>query len=163
MSVARSSGQAGNVGAPTISDLRLSAFWSARACSRFYGANPECQVSVIAPSDRSQKRRRAATLQNVGAPTFPNWNATGTTQHIPVAQAFRPEVFAIASALVAEREIPPRGVVIAAITRTLTPKRGELQEPVIASFIQSQKRRRAAALQNVGAPTFSVSRPAVRP
>ena len=107
--------------------------------------------------------RSSGQAGNVGAPTFPNWNAIGTTQHIPIAQAFRPEVFAIASALVADEGIPPHGVVIAAITRILTPKRGELQEPIIASFIQSQKRRRAAALQNVGAPTFPVSRPVVRP
>jgi hypothetical protein len=63
-----------NVGAPTFSNLRSSdatgVGWNARACSCFYGANRKCQVSVIAAFAESRKRRQAAGLQNVGAPTF---------------------------------------------------------------------------------------------
>ncbi|HEY1471949.1 MAG TPA: hypothetical protein VGF61_23115 [Candidatus Acidoferrum sp.] len=68
------------VGAPTFCDLRCDessdALWRAKACSRFYGLNRESRIFVIKKVARLPKRRRAAALQNVGAPTFPKWTAT---------------------------------------------------------------------------------------
>ncbi len=59
-----------NVGAPTFPN-RNWVLWSAGACSRFYGVNIGTQMSGWEALLSPQRRRRAAALQNVGAPTFP--------------------------------------------------------------------------------------------
>jgi hypothetical protein len=145
-----------NVGAPTNSDLQSGessgVVWSAGACSRFYGANRKCQVFVIAAFAQSQKRRQAAALQNVGAPTFPKWNADLANAHArrtPVAPVFRPEVFS-------------RDGMVAPGTRILTPKRGELQIPE-SELPLGRSTPKVGISKNVGAPTFLELPRAVRP
>jgi hypothetical protein len=145
-----------NVGAPTFSDLQSGesggVVWSARACSRFYGANRKCQVFVIAVFAQSQKRRQATALQNVGAPTFPKWNADLANVHAcrtPAAPAFRPEVFS-------------RDGMVAPGTRILTPKRGELQI-LVSELPLGRSTPRVGLSKNVGAPTFLELPRAVRP
>ncbi len=59
-----------NVGAPTFPN-RNWVLWSAGACSRFYAVNIGTQMSGCEALLSPQRRRRAAALQNVGAPTFP--------------------------------------------------------------------------------------------
>ena len=66
-----------NVGAPTLLESER-IVWSAGACPRFYGVG-RCARPIGSELVRleSQKRRRAAALRNVGAPTFPFWNCAG--------------------------------------------------------------------------------------
>ena len=62
-----------NVGAPTFSFWERR-FWSAGACSRFYGVNTGTQMIVWEVGLASQKRRRAAALQNCRrADNSKNW------------------------------------------------------------------------------------------
>jgi hypothetical protein len=69
----------GNVGASTLGEsVRL--VWSAGACSRFYGVGRCARPIGWAARLPSQKRRRAAALQNVGAPTFLFWCFNPTRQ-----------------------------------------------------------------------------------
>ena len=86
----------------------------------------------------------------VGAPTLPKWNAGAHTCRIPIAQAFRPEAFSPGATFAHGTEIPPRGGVVAAATKTLTPGMSELQK--------SRHARRAGVIvglrENVGAPPF---------
>jgi hypothetical protein len=134
-----------NVGAPTFSDLRLGTLWSARACSRFYRVNPECQVSVITPFTESQKRRpfesqdkQAAALQNVGAPTFPNWNASVTLD----------------SGACRDRRLRRSALGLVVVS---------LQSGYQATYETGPKAGRYEYGRDVGAPTFLGSRTAVRP
>jgi hypothetical protein len=90
--------------------------------------------------------------KNVGAPTFPKWNADLADAHArrsPVAQAFRPEVF-------------PRDGMVAPGTRILTPKRGELQIPE-SELPLGRSTAKVGVSKNVGAPTFLELPRAVRP
>ncbi len=65
--------QSKNVGAPTILN-RKGWTWSAGACSRFYGVNTGTQMIVWEVGRASQKRRRAAALQNCRrADNSKNW------------------------------------------------------------------------------------------
>ncbi len=90
--------------------------------------------------------------ENVGAPTFPKWNADLADAHArrtPVAQAFRPEVFS-------------RDGMVAPGTRILTPKRGELQIPE-SELPLGRRTPKVGLSKNVGAPTFLELPRAVRP
>jgi hypothetical protein len=93
----------------------------------------------------------------VGAPTFPEWNAGAHTFCIPVAQAFRTEVFSPGATFAHGTEIPPRDSMVAAATKTLTRSRGELQK--------SRHAPRAGIMvglrKNVGAPTFPKWNPVI--
>ncbi len=61
------------VGAPTILN-RKGWTWSAGACSRFYGVNSGTQMIAWEVGRASQKRRRAAALQNCRrADNSKNW------------------------------------------------------------------------------------------
>jgi hypothetical protein len=134
-----------NVGAPTFSDLRscvpIGVLWSARDCSRIYGVNRKCQVSVIEQSFQSQKRWQAGALQNVGALTFAGLAGT-SLRPIHVPRAFRPEAFS-------------RGGSVARGTKPRTPQRSELPNLGIARNVGFRK--------IVGAPTILASLAAVRP
>jgi hypothetical protein len=48
----------------------MNALWSAGLGHRFSGASSFAQRSVWAVRHQAEKRRQAAALQNVGAPTF---------------------------------------------------------------------------------------------
>jgi hypothetical protein len=105
------------------------------------------------------RRSKIENNRNVGAPTFPNWNAGARTSRISVAQAFRPEAFSRGATGVCGTEITLRNGVVVLRTKTLTPERGQLQKQTV----QTQIRHGAGVGRNVGVPTFSALLSTVRP